>query len=135
MTTVTPTTGASTYTTPSTTPPKQKMDSEVFLKLLVSQLRNQDPSTPMDTNEMLAQTVQLASMEQLTGLTTLTDENFSLNMRAAAAAMLGKKVDYAGEDGSTLSGTVTAVSYTDKVPTVTVNGTTIRLDALLGASA
>ncbi len=39
------------------------------------------------------------------------------------------------EDGSTISGTVTAVSYTDKVPTVTVNGTTIRLDALLGASA
>jgi len=126
--------GASTYTgTTGATSRQQTMNSEVFLHLLVTQLRNQDPSSPMDTNEMMAQTTALASMEQLTRLTTLTDESFSLQMRAAASALLGQTVEYVAEDGSTKSGTVASVSFADKVPVVTVDGTTIRLDHLLGA--
>lgn len=126
--------GASTYTGSSgATTRQQTMNSEVFLHLLVTQLRNQDPSSPMDTNEMMAQTTALASMEQLTRLTTLTDESFSLQMRGAAAALLGQTVEYVGEDGTPTSGTVASVSFADKVPVVTVDGTSIRLDALLGA--
>ena len=33
--------------------PKQTMDGEMFMKLLVTQLKNQDPSSPMDTNAMI----------------------------------------------------------------------------------
>lgn len=136
MTTPIAPTGAATYTAaPGARAPQQTMNADVFMHLLVTQLRNQDPSSPMDTNEMLAQTTQLASMEQLTTLTGLTEENFSLNMRAAASALLGQSVDYLGDDGSTLSGTVSSVTFAAKVPVVTVNGTTIRLDELLGAHA
>ncbi len=137
MTTPIPATGASTYTgsTTGTTTRQQSMNSEVFLHLLVTQLRNQDPSSPMDTNEMMAQTTALASMEQLTTLSGLTEESFSLQMRAAASALLGQTVEYLGEDETTKSGTVTSVSFADKVPVVTVDGATIRLDALLGARA
>ena len=129
--------GTSTYTgTTGAAPTRQQtMNGEVFLHLLVTQLRNQDPSSPMDTNEMMAQTTALASMEQLTALTTLTDESFSLQMRGAASALLGRTVDYVDADGETASGVVTSVSFADKVPVVTVNGTTHRLDALLGARA
>jgi len=133
---IAPAHAAGTYTGGAgTRAPQQTMNADVFMHLLVTQLRNQDPSSPMDTNEMLAQTTQLASMEQLTTLTGLTEENFSLNMRAAAAALLGQSVDYLGSDGATLSGTVSSVTFAAKVPVVTVNGTTIRLDELLGARA
>ena len=74
--------------------PKQVMDSEVFMSLLVSQLRNQDPSSPMDTNQMISQTTQLAMMEKMTELTATSTENFSLQMRIAAAAIVGKEVSY-----------------------------------------
>jgi flagellar basal-body rod modification protein FlgD len=84
---------------------------------------------------MLAQTTQLASMEQLTTLTGLTDESFSLQMRAAASALLGQTVEYYGDDDEVLSGTVTSVSFAQKVPTVTIGDRTIRLDELLGARA
>lgn len=136
MTTPIPAAGASTYTgsTTGVTPRQQSMNSEVFMHLLVTQLRNQDPSSPMDTNEMMAQTTALASMEQLTTLTGLTEESFSLQMRAAAAALLGQTVEYLGEGDVATSGTVSGVSFADKVPMVTVNGTGIRLDALLGAT-
>ena len=53
----------------------------MFMNLLVTQLQNQDPSSPMDTNQMIAQTTQLAMMEKLTDMTTTSQENFSLQMR------------------------------------------------------
>lgn len=120
---------------PPTRAPKQAMDSEVFLKLLVTQLRNQDPSSPMDTNQMISQTTQLASMEQLTSLTTLNEENFSLQMRMAASALVGQQVSYEGADGATVTGTATAVSFVDSVPKVTVNGVDVLLDVISGVSA
>lgn len=113
--------------------PKQTMDSEVFMSLLVTQLRNQDPSSPMDTNQMISQTTQLAMMEKLTELSATNDENFSLQMRMAAAALVGQDVSYEGEDG-TITGVATAVSYAGPVPTVTVGGKAVPLDVISGVA-
>ena len=112
--------------------PKQTMDSEVFMSLLVSQLRNQDPSSPMDTNEMISQTTQLAMMEKMTELTATSTENFSLQMRIAAAAIVGKEVSYLGADGLPVTGTVSSVSFTGVVPQVVVDGVKVPLDLVAG---
>lgn len=122
------------YTTKPTRTPKQSMDSEVFLSLLVTQLRNQDPSSPMDSNQMITQTTQLASMEQLTRLSTLGEENFSLQMRIAASALIGQEVSYAGENGETVSGIASAVSFANQIPTVTIDGIAVNLDLISGVS-
>lgn len=114
------------------TPPKQSLDSEVFLQLLVTQMRNQDPSSPMDTTQMISQTTQLATMEQLTTLSSLTEESFSLQMRQAAAELLGRQVTYTDADGQEQSGLAERVSYATAVPTVTVGAATIALDAVSG---
>ncbi|MFJ7287045.1 flagellar hook assembly protein FlgD [Curtobacterium sp. NPDC098951] len=111
----------------------QTMDSEVFMKLLVTQLQNQDPSSPMDTNQMISQQTQLAMMEQITNQTTTANENFSLQMRIAAANLVGKQVSYTdATSGTTITGTATAVSYAQSVPTVTVNGKEVNLDVISG---
>ena len=114
---------------------KQKMDGEMFLQLLVAQLRAQDPSSPMDTNAMMTQTAQLASMEQLTTMSNLTQESFSLQMRVAASALIGKEVGYTDADGKEQKGIATAVSFAQAVPTVTIGDQTIRLDAISGVTA
>ncbi len=119
----------------ATPPRKQTMDSEMFLSLLVAQLRAQDPSSPMDTNEMMAQTTQLASMEQLTNLTKMTEEGFSLQMRTAASALLGQQVSYAGPDGTTVTGVVSSISFKQAVPTVKVGDVELPLDAVTGIPA
>ncbi|MBF0672310.1 MAG: flagellar hook capping protein [Salinibacterium sp.] len=127
-------TATSMYTAnPGTRAPKQTMDSEVFLSLLVTQLRNQDPSSPMDTNQMISQTTQLASMEQLTTLTTLNEENFSLQMRIAASALVGKEVSYE-KDGETVKGVADSVSFVNSVPTVSIDGVDVDLDAISGVT-
>lgn len=128
---VTPAAGGTGTAAPAPAP-KQAMDGEVFMNLLVTQLRNQDPSTPMDTNQMITQTTQLAMMEKFTELVDTGKEDFSLQMRTAAAALLGQEVTYTGDDGADATGVATAVSYRGPVPHVTIEGRDVPLDSVSG---
>ncbi|WP_104191925.1 flagellar hook capping FlgD N-terminal domain-containing protein [Cryobacterium sp. Y82] len=121
--------------TTTTRTPNQSMDSEVFMSLLVTQLQNQDPSAPMDTNEMIAQTTQLAMMEKLTEMATASGEGFSLQMRTSAAALVGETVTYTDPDGAEVTGLVSSVSFAGPVPTVTVNGEPVALDVISGVTS
>lgn len=125
-------TGGGIYTgTAPTRAPKQTLDSEVFMALLVAQLRNQDPSSPMDTNEMMAQQTQLASLEQLTNLSGTSQEQFALTMRMAAMNLVGRDVTYTDADGGVVTGSATAASFADSVPSITVGDTAVKLDKIL----
>ena len=119
----------------ATRTPNQSMDSEVFMSLLVTQLQNQDPSSPMDTNEMIAQTTQLAMMEKLTEMATASEEGFSLQMRTSAAALVGETVTYTNADGVEITGLATSVSFANAVPMVTVNGALVALDVISGVTS
>lgn len=128
--------GATTGTQPGTPvrKPVQSLDSDVFMKLLVTQLKYQDPGAPMDTNQMMAQTVQLSTMEKMTELSTGAKESFSLQMRSAAAQIVGSEVSYVLADGTTGAGRATSVSFTSGVPIVAVDGRKIPLDSISGIS-
>ncbi|GAA4158447.1 flagellar hook capping FlgD N-terminal domain-containing protein [Gryllotalpicola daejeonensis] len=122
------------YSPAATSTPSQAMDGSMFLQLLVTQLQNQDPSSPMDTDQMISQTTQLAMMEQLTTLSSTTTEGFALQMRAAASELIGKQVSYTNSAGDTVSGTVGSVSFAGQIPTVTVGSDHISLDDLTGVA-
>ncbi|WP_434614057.1 flagellar hook assembly protein FlgD [Arthrobacter sp. A5] len=134
VTATTASSGSSLYASAPTTAPKQVMDGSMFMSLLVTQLQNQDPSSPMDTNQMIGQTTQLAMMEKLTAMETTGTENFSLQMRMASAALVGQQITYTGKDGDTLTGLASSVSYAGPVPQITVDGKTMPLDAVSGVS-
>ena len=127
-------TGGIYTSTTSDRAPQQTMNGEMFLQLLVAQLRSQDPSSPMDSNAMIGQMSQLASMEQLTSLNQASTESFALQMRMAAAQLVGKQVSYLAADGSERSGVATSVSYVNGVPTVTIGDDTVTLDAVSGVT-
>lgn len=122
-------------TTTASTSAKQTLNGEMFLNLLVAQLRYQDPSSPMDTKDMMNQTTQLASMEQLTSMSKLTQESFSLQMRMAASNLVGKQVSYTDADGKNVTGVATSVSFADSVPMVTIGDKSIRLDVVSGVAS
>lgn len=70
-----------------------------FLMLLVTQLENQDPLEPMDTNEFTSQIVQFASVEQEIASNNNLEQLIALqrsNQAAAAVGYLGKRVEAAG---------------------------------------
>jgi flagellar basal-body rod modification protein FlgD len=123
------------YSGSTTRVPKQTMDSEVFMKLLVTQLRTQDPSAPMDTNQMISQTTQLSMMEKMTELSTTSTENFSLQMRIAAAAIVGKQVSYSDAAGVSHTGIASSVSFAGSVPQVKIGGVAVALDTISGITS
>ncbi|MGT2425902.1 flagellar hook capping FlgD N-terminal domain-containing protein [Amnibacterium kyonggiense] len=130
-------TATSIYTSGTSTTPaaNQQYNSQLFLKLLVTQLANQDPSSPMDSSQMVEQTSQLASMEQLTSLNSTSTSNYQTQMQATATSMLGKTVSWTDADGAAQSGVVGAVAFSSTgSPTLTVGTKTVSLSAVTGVS-
>lgn len=121
-------TGATGYGTTATSSANGTLDQQAFLELLVAQLRNQDPSSPMDSSQLMAQTTQLATMERLVEISDTSRESFALQMRVAGAALVGQTVSWTDAEGTVRTGIVDAVSYAGAVPTVTVGGEEIPLD-------
>jgi flagellar basal-body rod modification protein FlgD len=111
-----------------------KLDKQAFLQLLIAQMSNQDPSKPMDSDSLMTQTSQMASMESLTELSTTQRESFALQMRANAAGMVGQQVSYVGAGGATVTGAATTVSFAGSVPIVTVDGVEVPLTAVSALS-
>jgi flagellar basal-body rod modification protein FlgD len=130
---VTPAGGASQASAVRT--PAQTMDANVFMTLLVAQLKNQNPSAPMDTNQMMSQTLQLSMMEKMTELATNSKEGFSLQMRTAAAQLIGHSVGYTLADGTTGTGIASSVSYAGSVPSVMIGDLAVPLDSVTGLTA
>ena len=120
-----------TSTAPTTRSTSQQYNSELFLKLLTTQLANQDPSSPMDSTQMIAQTSQLASMEQLTKLTQTSTDTYSLQQRTSAANVIGKQVGWTDGNGVAQTGTATSVTFsTTGGPQLKVGDQTVALSAV-----
>ncbi|MFP4457607.1 MAG: flagellar hook assembly protein FlgD [Clostridia bacterium] len=84
-----------------------QIDKEMFLKLLVSQLKHQDPLSPVDNNEFLNQSVQFSTLESIQNLT----KDFA-SMKAMQ--YLGKSIHFkTGESSLTQSGIVDSVSISE----------------------
>jgi flagellar basal-body rod modification protein FlgD len=122
--------------TGTTSKANQEYNSELFLKLLVTQLANQDPSSPMDSAQMVSQTAQLASMEQMTSLNKTTTSTYQTQMQSTATAMLGKHVTWTDADGAAKSGAVSAISFSSTgAPQLTIGSSTVALTSVTGVTA
>src|SRR5579872_1895351 len=110
--TVTP--AASTATTPADPAPNatKQLSSNfsTFFTLLTTQLKNQDPTSPMDSNTFTQQLVMYSQVEQQINtndnLKTLISQG-TTNAAAMAATYLGKKVSITNGNGSLTNGSAT----------------------------
>lgn len=106
------------------------LDSESFLKLLVAQLRYQNPLSPGDPSSMLQQTAQFTQIETLQQVAGLQRQQLGLSHAAVSAGLIGKTVTAAGSDGIPVEGVVEAVRFSREGPVLVIeDGTEIRLDA------
>ncbi len=110
-------TGSATTTTGATS-----ADKDMFLQLLVAQMRNQDPANPTDSSEFLAQTAQFTALEKMQQVADQTSQLVALQVAFGASSMVGRTVSYAGPDGAMLSGVVSSVRFEATGPVLQVNG-------------
>jgi len=82
------------------------VDYESFLKLLIAQMRNQDPTQPMDSSEQIAQLASFSAVEQAVQTNARLDSLLTMSALQQAEAIIGHTITTA--DGLT-SGRVASV--------------------------
>jgi len=99
----------------STTPPTNpaatnSVDYNTFLQLLVAEMKNQDPTNPMDTSQYMAQFAQLSTVEQAMQTNSKLDALLSSQSLSQADGLIGKTVSFTDSTGASFSGKVVSIS-------------------------
>jgi flagellar basal-body rod modification protein FlgD len=68
------------------------------MKLLVTQLQNQNPLEPMDNNQMASQLAQFSQLQQLESMNSNFADVLSTTERNYANSLIGKEISFASED-------------------------------------
>jgi flagellar basal-body rod modification protein FlgD len=106
--------------TSSTKKADQVLGKDDFLKLMVAQMKNQDPMNPSDDKDNIAQMAQFSSLEQITNLATATQQLADSMRTTQTLGLIGHTVSYQAADGTLTSGTVSAVDVAGGKPSLTV---------------
>ena len=122
--------GATTAAATSTVTRTDQMGKDVFLQLLVAQMRYQDPNSPASTTEFMSQTATFTQVEKLEEIAAQNASLVALQRSLSAGALVGQTVSYTGEDGATVTGTVGSVKITGDEPSAVVDGVDVPLGRL-----
>lgn len=133
-TAVTP--NANTTASTTSTSNTSQVSSQDFLKLLVTQLQNQDPLNPVNENDFASQLAQFSSLEGIQQLNTSFSSLLQLQELTQGASLVGKTVEYqpVGQSG-TQTGKVDAAEVQNGTLQLSIGGNLISLDQVRSITA
>lgn len=108
--------------------PSQQLGKDDFLKILIAQLGNQDPTKPMENTEFIAQMAQFSSLEQMTNMSNEFTKMATLLNTSEAVTAIGKNVDIEVGD-RVIHGSVEA-AVRGVQPQVQVNGMLYNMEQI-----
>ncbi|MEY8745009.1 flagellar hook capping FlgD N-terminal domain-containing protein [Paenibacillus tundrae] len=111
----------------------KELGKDQFLKILITQLQNQDPMQPMEDKEFIAQMAQFSSVEQLVNISSqLKTLNQSLG---AVSGMIGREISWLSsnkaDNGTLRQGIVDSIVVRDGVQYAKVGNDEIKLDEII----
>jgi flagellar basal-body rod modification protein FlgD len=127
------------YSASSLTPESsESLGKDAFMKLLVSQMRNQDPMSPSGNEDFIAQLAQFSSLEQaqelnsnILGLAVLQQSNALMSQLTDSSALIGKEVRFIDpESGDERIGNVTSVKIEDGLAVLNIGGEDVPLGSV-----
>jgi flagellar basal-body rod modification protein FlgD len=112
---------AGTQTAPSSVTETAIMGKDDFLKLLVTQLKNQDPMNPVEDRDFMAQMAQFSSVEQLSNLSKSMERMSIASQATQSVALIGRTITWKRDDGTIGEGVAQSVAFgTDGKITIAV---------------
>lgn len=126
MPTVSPVSSA---TTATGTNAFNSLTSEEFMRIIMTELSQQDPLKPNDTNQMVQELSSLRSIQSDLELVNKLDAVVSQNQLASAGALIGKFVVGLTDTGVRVGGQVVSVSRTADGPILNLDeGSRVRFE-------
>ena len=107
-------------------------DQQMFLELMVAQLRYQDPMNPTDSAEFLAQTAQFTALEKMQDVADQTAMLLTTQMSFGASSLIGQTVKWYDADGVEQSGVVQGTTFLPEGPVLSVDGQEVPLLSVIG---
>nr|WP_244208863.1 flagellar hook capping FlgD N-terminal domain-containing protein [Paenibacillus ferrarius] len=111
---------------------KTTLGKDDFLKILITQLQNQDPTQPLQDKEFIAQMAQFTSVEQLTNMAG--EMKLMRQSLGFVSGLIGKSITWTDIDSSGASeeksGIVDSITFKDGNQYANVKGVEIPLDKL-----
>lgn len=124
--------GASTNSTAPTTNSFSELTSKQFVEIMFTELTNQDPFEPNDSQAMLDQLSSLRSIEADINLSEQLDKVVSRTEFASASQLIGQLVSGISTNNEQVVDVVFSVSQTDDGPVLNLmNGQRVRMDNLI----
>jgi flagellar basal-body rod modification protein FlgD len=117
----------------ATIQPKNELDKDAFLQLLVAQLRYQNPLSPSDPNQFMAQTAQFTMVESLQALAADTSAQRAIVESMTATGLLGKEITWVDTNGEEHTGVVTGTGFSAQGTTLEVGDESVALERVTGA--
>lgn len=115
----------------STSTASNAADKDMFLQLLVAQMKYQDPMNPTDSSQFLAQSAQFTALEKMQNVADQTARLFSAQLAFGASGLIGQQVTWSDETGATQTGTVGGVTFGADGPVLDVGGNSVPVLAVL----
>lgn len=106
-------------------------NKEMFLQLMVAQLRYQDPMNPADSSEFLSQNAQFTALEKMQAVADQTAQVLQATIAFGASSLVGREVAYTLADGTEGTGPVHGVTFGTTGPVLDVDGVDVPLGAVL----
>lgn len=103
-----------------------------FLTLLVTQLKNQDPLSPVSDTEFISQLAQFSSLQGIQTLNANFDQTLKLQQLTGGADLIGRTVQYATNGSAAGSGKVSGLAVQDGKVLLQVGGSSVPLDSVNG---
>ena len=106
-------------------------DKDAFMKLLIAQVRYQDPTKPLDSTQFIAQTATFTQVEQMEKLADAQAKSLSFQQVLLSSALIGRQIAAVNDaTGEVVAGEVTSVNLDGGTPSVVVEGKDIPIDQI-----
>ena len=115
--------------------PMKTLGQDEFLKLLVVQMRNQDPLKPVSDTEFIAQMAQFSNLEQTKAMSSDIAQLRQSSAFTQATALMGKQVSLLSGGSTFTKGIVTDLTVKDGEVSLIVNGKTYELGQVVSVNS